>query len=220
MHFQTQQVPAGPMFTASAAANSTPGPDSSASASALVPTDLSASAGAPAQAMPQMDSVSTGAMASASTSGLAGALSVTIPGRASPVTSTATTTTTTPPTIEQIKNGPLAKAGQALITIFEEFQQQGAGTTFTPSQPSFVEIHGTNVGVDIQSSGGDFNAFVAKMNGLGMQIESQDPKSGTVEGFLPISQIATVAQDAQTQSISPIFTPQTLPLSMGLSVMH
>jgi len=119
----------------------------------------------------------------------------------------------TTPSPDVVKNGPLAKAGQTLISIYEEYQQQGAGTTFTSSQAGFVLIQGTNVGVDIQSAGGDFNAFVSQLTKLGMQVRATDAAHGTVEGLLPIAQIPTVAQNPDTLDMSPISRPQ---LSGGL----
>lgn len=116
---------------------------------------------------------------------------------------TTTTTTTTNP--DDIQNGPLAKAGQDLITIYEEFQQQGAGTTFSSSEAGLVEIAGTSVGVDVHAAGGSFASVVSAMTALGMKVQAQDSSHGVVEGLLPIGALLSAAQNSQTLSITPIY---------------
>lgn len=144
------------------------------------------------------------------TSGSGGATSAVSPPSAT--TPAAVTTPSVTPTPTDIKSGPLAKAGQDLITIYEEFQQQGGGASFTSSKAGYIEIQGTNVGIDAYMSGGNFTTYVASLASLGMQIKSQDAAHGIVEGFLPISQLPSAAQNAQTLSLSPIYTK-------GLSTM-
>jgi len=123
--------------------------------------------------------------------------------------SAVTTPSVTSPSPSDIKNGPLAKAGQDLITIYQEFQQQG-DATFTSSKAGLIEIQGTNVGVDVHMAAGiDFNAFVSGLTKLGMQVRAQDATNGTVEGLLPISQLPSVAQNPQTLSVSPIYLAAT-----------
>jgi hypothetical protein len=109
-------------------------------------------------------------------------------------------TTTNP---GDIQNGPLAKAGEDLITIYEEFEQQGGGATFTSSEAAVVKIVGTSVGVDVHSSGGSFANLVSAMTALGMQIQTQNAASGVVEGLLPIGQLLAAAQNSQTLSLTP-----------------
>jgi len=106
------------------------------------------------------------------------------------------------------KDGPLAKAGQDLNTIYQEFEQQGGSATFTSSLAGVVEIQGTKVGVDVHMAGGDFGTFVTTMTNLGMQVQTTDATDGIVEGLLPIAQIPAVAQNSQTLSLSPIYTPK------------
>jgi hypothetical protein len=104
-----------------------------------------------------------------------------------------------------IQNGPLAKAGQDLITIYEEFEQQGGSATFTSSEAGVVKIVGTSVGVDVHSSGGSFANLVSAMTALGMQVQAQSATYGIVEGLLPIGQLLAAAQNSQTLSLSPIY---------------
>jgi hypothetical protein len=104
-----------------------------------------------------------------------------------------------------IQNGPLAKAGQDLITIYEEFVQQGGSATFTSSEAGRVRIVGTSVGVEIHSAGGNFGNLVSAMTGLGMQVQAKDATYGIIEGLLPIGQLVAAAQNSQTVSLSPIY---------------
>jgi len=113
-----------------------------------------------------------------------------------------------PPTVnvttEEVRNGPLAKAGEALITISKEFQQNPS-SDFTSSLAGFLRLEGSNVGVDIHSKSGNLNALIAQLNSLGMRVETVDAAHGLVEGVLPIAQLTAVAQNSQVSSISPIY---------------
>jgi len=103
-----------------------------------------------------------------------------------------------------IKSGPLAKAGQALIAIYEAYQQGGAAS-LTSTGPGSVMIQGTNVGIDAHMASGNFSNYVSSLASLGMQIKLQDPGTGIVEGFIPINQLVAAAQNPQTLSLSPIY---------------
>ena len=112
-----------------------------------------------------------------------------------------------------VKNGPLAKAGQDLITVYLEyqrFQQNGGSGTFSSSLEGRIRIKGDSVGIDVRPADGqDLSAFVAHMSGLGMQIDSVDENTKTVEGYLPINQLTTVAQDPTVATIEPNYIPVT-----------
>jgi len=101
----------------------------------------------------------------------------------------------------------LGNVGQDLNTIYKEFLQQGGSATFTSSLAGRVEIHGTNVGVDVNMASGNFGTFVSSMTKLGMQVQTTDATHGIVEGFLPIAEIPAAAQNPQTLSLSPIYIP-------------
>ena len=104
------------------------------------------------------------------------------------------------------QGGPMAKAGQVLNSIYQEFLASDRSGSFNPKEASLVRIEGTSVGVDIRGSG-DLVAFSAALGRLGMEIQATDPQTGTVEGRLPIAQIPAAAQLAQTISLRPIFKP-------------
>jgi len=122
-----------------------------------------------------------------------------------PTATTATTTTTTD--VGDIHNGPLAKAGQELITLFQEFEKAGqGGGTFTSSLSNHLRISGSSVEVDVQGSG-DVSALAASLTSMGMQVVATSPTTGTVEGYLPIAQLVNAAQLPQTLSMSPVSIP-------------
>jgi len=111
---------------------------------------------------------------------------------------------TVPLSVNDVKVGPLAKAGEDLTRIYREYLQQGAGATFIPSALDTVKIVGTSVEVDAHMSGGSISDYASALGGLGMQILYQDPISGTIEGYLPISKLQAAAQLPQTLSLSPV----------------
>jgi len=122
-----------------------------------------------------------------------------------PTTTTTTTTTTTD--VGDIHNGPLAKAGQDLITLFQEFEKAGqGGGTFTSSLSNHLRISGTSVEVDVQGSG-DVNALASALTSMGMQVVATSPTTGAVEGYLPIAHLVNAAQLPQTLSMSPVSIP-------------
>jgi hypothetical protein len=105
-----------------------------------------------------------------------------------------------------IQNGPLAKAGQDLIAIYEAFEQNN-GATLSSDAPGQVEVSGSNVGVDIRATAGNFSNVVSSLNSLGMQIQVQNANDGVIEGLLPIGQLLPAAQNSQVSSISAVYIP-------------
>jgi len=117
-------------------------------------------------------------------------------------TATTTTTAATNNDIADVKNGPLAKAGQNLIALYLDFQKAGGGS-FTSSQTALIDVVGNQVRVDIRGAG-DVNSLVSTLSGAGMQVQSTDATTHTVEGLLPIAQLPAVAQLSQVSSITPV----------------
>jgi len=85
--------------------------------------------------------------------------------RTAAVTTPVQTSATTD--IGDVKNGPLAKAGQNLIAVYQALGPGGTGS-LSPSLAARMEISGSSVGVNVR--GTDLNATVATMTALGMQI--------------------------------------------------
>jgi hypothetical protein len=108
--------------------------------------------------------------------------------------------------IGDVKNGPLAKAGQDLIAVYQAFGPSGTGH-LTSSGGASVEVVGSSVGVQVRTSG-DVNALVATLTGMGMQVQGTDPNTHIVAGLLPIAQLPNLAQLSQVTSIIPITIPR------------
>lgn len=122
-------------------------------------------------------------------------------------TTSAQTTSATSTNVGDVKNGPLAKAGQDLITLYTDYQgsvQSGSSGTFTSRETAIIQVVGNQVRVDIRGSV-DVNTLASTMSSLGMQVESTDARTHTVEGLISISQLPTVAQSAQVATISPVY---------------
>jgi len=109
--------------------------------------------------------------------------------------------------VSNIKSGPLAKAGQNLATIYEEYTKQGSGASFTSSLSGIVDIRGGTVKVAAHSAGGSLTTYVSTLTNMGLQVTATDATTGTVEGYLPITQLPNAAQNAQTLSLSPGYIP-------------
>jgi len=109
--------------------------------------------------------------------------------------------------INDTKNGPLAKAGQGLIALYQDFQQSSGGGTFVSTHAANIETVGSSVRVDVRGPG-DVGALSASLQGLGMQVTATDPNTHTVEGLLPITKLPDAAQLSGVATISPVYKPQ------------
>jgi hypothetical protein len=132
------------------------------------------------------------------------------PSPTSPTSPGGSGTPSVTPSLTDLKSGPLAKAGQDLIAVYQEFQQHGGGDSFTSSEAARIQFQGANVGFDAVSTGGNFDAFVSAMTSLGMQVTRTDASHSLVEGFLPISRLPDAAQNPLTLNLSPIYRPELL----------
>jgi len=116
----------------------------------------------------------------------------------------------TPPSAAQQQATVVAKGGQVLGSIYQQFasyQQAGAKGAFTPTLARQVYINGTSIKVDIRFGAGDFNTLVSQLKGAGMQVTSVSPQLRVVEGFLSIANLPTVAANSHVTSLSPSFRP-------------
>jgi hypothetical protein len=121
-------------------------------------------------------------------------------------TSNPTTTTSGNPGSGTSSPGPLpANVSQPLQTLYQNYKN--GADIFKTGEASFLKVDGTNVGVQIHANGGDFNSLVAELKNAGMQIQTASDTFATVEGMLPIDQLAKVAQFSQTLSVTPLYNP-------------
>jgi len=136
-------------------------------------------------------------------------LAATTVSNSSPKPASATTRAAATTDIGDVKNGPLAKAGQDLIAIYQEYQsfvQAGGTGTFTSSRASVIMISGTSVKLNVRGTG-NIGTLAGQLGALGMRVESTDARTGTVEGFAPISQLVNIAQMTQVTTVEPVYKP-------------
>jgi hypothetical protein len=99
-----------------------------------------------------------------------------------------------------------ANVSAALESLYQEYEEQGGGSDFTPSRPSDRElvISGTSVAVQIKmASPGDFDQFLSDLQADGLQVISSSATYSLVEGLLPIAELPAAAQVAASVTPAP-----------------
>ncbi len=95
---------------------------------------------------------------------------------------------------------------QALLTVYEQYEQNPAGFTGVSSSSngaSAVVVQGDEFGIVVHDdNASEFQSLVSELNGAGMAISTSSAAYGTVAGFLPISEMLAVANFSHTVSIS------------------
>lgn len=124
-----------------------------------------------------------------------------------PSSSTNVTSAASNGDIGDVKNGPLAKAGQDLIKLYQDFLQFNGGTFRSTHAPN-IQVVGTSVRVDIRGPG-NVNSLASALANLGMQVQATDARTHTVEGLLPIAKLPDAAQLPQVTTISPVYVAKT-----------
>lgn len=99
-----------------------------------------------------------------------------------------------------------------LDKIYQDYQNyvsNGSSGTFTTSESAIVFVSGTDVGINAHGNGsGSFDAYLAALKGLGMQVQASDSNHETVSGMIPISALPNAATLSQTFSLSPMYKPK------------
>lgn len=105
-----------------------------------------------------------------------------------------------------------ANVDQALDKVYQDYQAYvsgGSSGDFTTSESATIVVSGTNVGINAHgNNSGDFDAYVAALSGLGMQVQTTDATTETVVGLIPISALPDAAKLAQTFSLTPMYKPR------------
>jgi len=114
------------------------------------------------------------------------------------VTTTGTNAPNTDPS--DVQNGPMANAGQDLIALYQSNGSNRSGTL------AMIDVRGTDVNVNFHGKG-DFKAFVASLQSIGVKVQNTDASSETVTGLIPIPNLLKAAQLTQTVSMSPVSRP-------------
>jgi hypothetical protein len=104
-------------------------------------------------------------------------------------------------TDSEVKNGPLAKAGPQLASLYGSFSQTGQ---VDPAFASIMRIQGDTVGVSVRGLG-DPSALAGSLADQGL-VASGSTTAGQiayVEGFIPISRLPELAARADVVGIDP-----------------
>jgi len=119
------------------------------------------------------------------------------------------------------------KLGQTLNIVYQEYLtyvKNGAKGAFTSSQSSqlFFQLPAgstdgskTEVLVSIQVPKTLFGAALAEANKLGVQVNGTDSAHGVITGYLPLSQLAAAANDADFTSVTAVYKPPHTPFRGG-----
>ncbi len=95
---------------------------------------------------------------------------------------------------------------QALLTVYEQYEQNPTGFTGVSSSSngaSSVLVQGDKFGIVVHDdNASEFQSLVSELEGAGMAISISSTAYGTVAGFLPISEMLAVANFSHTVSIS------------------
>ncbi len=113
--------------------------------------------------------------------------------------------TSPPPSSSGLLPGNVAAALQSL---YQEYESQGGGSSFTPGLPSdrTLLISGTSVAVSLKiASGSDFDSALSQLQSDGMQVSSSSSTYALIEGMLPIAELPAAAQIAA--SVTPVSPP-------------
>jgi hypothetical protein len=87
----------------------------------------------------------------------------------------------------------------ALQSLYQEYEGQGGGSSFTPSLPSdkLLQISGTSVEVSLKiGSGTDFNTALSQLQSDGLQVSSSSSAYDLIDGMVPIADLPAAAQIA------------------------
>ncbi len=102
------------------------------------------------------------------------------------------------------------RGGQALGSIYREFlayQDRGSQGAFVSALSHRISFQDTSVGVVIRGRGGNFDALVKHLQSEGLRVTSTLAAYHYVQGYLPISQLPTLAGDATLATIAPAYRP-------------
>ena len=109
--------------------------------------------------------------------------------------------------LADVQNGPMANMGSALINVYQTFNNLGGNVSQLAAKHPQLQFKGNSVLVGVNSGGGDFGQFTSSLTNLGMQITASSAFYGLDEGYLPITQLPTVAESPLTMSGHPIYRP-------------
>jgi hypothetical protein len=99
-----------------------------------------------------------------------------------------------------------ANTSAALQSLYQEYEKQAGGISFTPGQPTDkqLQISGTSVAVQLKMApSGDFNTLPSDLKADGLQVNGSSATYGLVEGMLPIAELPAAARVAASVTPAP-----------------
>ena len=115
--------------------------------------------------------------------------------------------TPTSANLYNVQNGPMANLGGQLISIYQQWAQNGASVSTLANDFPQIEFQGNDVGVQVKSLGGDFSQFQTTLQNVGMQVTTSSAYYGLVDGWAPINSLPSIAEMAQTEAGQPLYYP-------------
>jgi hypothetical protein len=115
------------------------------------------------------------------------------------------------PVVSDVKNGPLAKGGWELISIYQEYQvfrAGGGGTNFQSSFRDRVFFDGNRVGVTIYAYGA-LDTYITQAQMIGLSVVSTSPAARMIEGYILPDKLVQLAQLSNTIGLAAMARPIT-----------
>jgi hypothetical protein len=111
--------------------------------------------------------------------------------------------------VGDVKNGPMANAGPALIDLYREFRkfrQAGGPVASFQSDQEQLLIDKGRVAVTVRGRVG-IEALTSKLRALDAEIIYRSNQYKVIEAWVPVGQLHSLASEATTASINPIARP-------------
>ena len=94
----------------------------------------------------------------------------------------------------------MANLGVQLVNIYGAYTKGGDSAANLAAEFPQVEFQNGLVGLQLKSLGGDFSQYVSQLTNVGMDVTTSSSYYGLVEGYVPVNELPTIAELAQTQS--------------------
>jgi hypothetical protein len=112
--------------------------------------------------------------------------------------------------ISDVKNGPMANAGEGLINLYREYRRfenhGGDPADFSTSLNKLMVINNGRVVVHLRAKNG-LDAVTTAVEGAGGEVVTHNDTFGLVTAYLPISQLRGMAANAAVATVSPMSRP-------------
>ena len=115
------------------------------------------------------------------------------------------------PTTGTTVTGQPENVDQALVTIYQEYENDPSGftgNTSTANGADLVIVQGDDFGIEIHDGNpAEFQSLMNELTNAGMNVTASSATYGTAVGLLPISELLTVAKLSPTIAIMPESAP-------------